>query len=160
MRLLDLNRDVEVRGIAREPFLNVERADDRCFALALGLGKFHRVFCIFFFLELNRFRFLWHNYFRFLVVINGAQAQRGALSWWLFQPELHPPCARIRRDKLSLRQADNSHFDFRGWGRSTSVRVASAAASSLRSSGSNLPDSLFSLRVSKMSSAAHLGSVH
>jgi len=58
IRSLGLNRDFDVRGFAREPFLHVERANDRCFALALGFGKFHRVFGFFLFLELNGFRFL------------------------------------------------------------------------------------------------------
>lgn len=53
--LLRLNRDLEFGGIANEPFLHVERADDRGFALGLGLGEFDRVLGVFLFLELNRF---------------------------------------------------------------------------------------------------------
>ncbi len=53
--LPDLNGDGEVCGIADKPFLDVERADNRRFALVLGLREFHRVFRFFFLLKLNLF---------------------------------------------------------------------------------------------------------
>jgi hypothetical protein len=59
--LLDFHRDFQVGGIAGEPFLDVEAADDGGFALGLDLGEFHGVLGVFLLLELNGFGFLFHD---------------------------------------------------------------------------------------------------
>ena len=59
--LLHLDRDFQLGGISRVPFLDVKRADYRRFALGLHLRELHGVLGVFFFDHLNRSDLFRHN---------------------------------------------------------------------------------------------------
>jgi hypothetical protein len=65
--LQHFHRDFQPGGLAHKPFLDVEAADNGSFALGLNLSEFHGVLGVFFFFELNGFRFLFHD----LMLVDG-----------------------------------------------------------------------------------------